>query len=728
MPNDLELVRRLGAAGRAFFGRFDTLRDVQREALEPIFSGASVLVSSPTASGKTEAVIAPIVARITGNRPSRERGPFLLAVAPTRALVNDLHARLSRPLEEIGWSCGRQTSDHKDKGRCPDLLITTPESFDSMLVRDSRTDQGRLVGHLLASVQGVFVDEAHLFEASPRGAQVVWLLGRLRRLRAHALSVGWTVSSGLQVCAASATVAKPEELAMRLLGQVAVSIRVPGSREMEMLSRVPGRGWVPLETLSDPEQIHSELCFARGTEDIMGVVQSVWSAIERGSESGCRKALVFVPSRTLCDQLSLALSDVLKSRRDIYVGAHHGSLDRGMREQAERKFSTSRDAVLVATTTLEVGIDIGDVDVVVLVGAPPDTSSLLQRIGRAGRRSGIVRVVGIPRTVMEGRALASMLDASCRHSLDPVPQARLWSVYVQQVASHTAQAQRRGRRRADLVDLAQSVWPEATEAKTASSIVDTLLQDELLVAAGDRLFLGSEWSDRFEDGGGLHSNFSSPLGIPVVDASTGEVIARVSQSPDPGATVAMAGRRWNLVSESGEIVVSGAREPNGDVPASYAPKRGPMGRSYAEHVRRGLGLATEAAPVLTGPWGEYWFHFGGAAFEAILRALIPSLEGDRSLSGIALRGVPRTDVLAEFSQDETMLSEVIERLATEGEMPMSLGLYHNLLPPEVKSAVCREFLEPEVFAVWLRSRDLRSAGIDRVTEGRIRQLAGWSDT
>jgi ATP-dependent Lhr-like helicase len=141
----------------------------------------------------------------------------------------------------------------------------------------------------------------------------------------------------------------------------------------------------------------------------------------------------------------------------MFVGAHHGSLDRSIREFAEEEFSRSRDAVLVATTTLEVGIDIGDVDVVAVIGAPPDTSSLLQRIGRSGRRSGRVRVLPIVRTAIEGRAIASMLDAACRGTLDVAPQARLWSVFVQQAASHTIQGRKRGRRRADLLTLAQSV-------------------------------------------------------------------------------------------------------------------------------------------------------------------------------------------------------------------------------------------------------------------------------
>ena len=106
-----------------------------------------------------------------------------------------------------------------------------------------------------------------------------------------------------------------------------------------------------------------------------------------------RKALVFVPTRRLCDTFSAHLSGALPRRRELEVFAHHGSLSRNRRERAEHGFASARDAVLIATTTLEVGVDIGDVDLVALIGAPPDTRSLLQRIGRAGRRIGRTRVL-----------------------------------------------------------------------------------------------------------------------------------------------------------------------------------------------------------------------------------------------------------------------------------------------------------------------------------------------
>ena len=150
LVSDRELVRALGPVGDAFFGSFRTLRDVQRAAIPRILEGRDVLVASATASGKTEAVLAPLVARTWDRVSTHGSGIRMLLVAPTRALVNDLAARLDGPLGRLGLTCGRQTSDHRDKHRRPFVLITTPESFDSMLVRDGRVEGGRITDHLLA--------------------------------------------------------------------------------------------------------------------------------------------------------------------------------------------------------------------------------------------------------------------------------------------------------------------------------------------------------------------------------------------------------------------------------------------------------------------------------------------------------------------------------------------------------------------------------------------------
>ena len=172
MTNDTALVEALGTVGRAFFGSFQLLREVQRLAIPPIYSGENVLVTSATASGKTEAIMAPLVARAKDRVPTSRHRVRLLLIAPTRALVNDLTARVEGPLERLGLTCGRQTSDHKDKHKQPFVLITTPESFDSMLVRDGRLNAGKMVDHLLAGVSAVFIDEAHLFDGTARGDQL----------------------------------------------------------------------------------------------------------------------------------------------------------------------------------------------------------------------------------------------------------------------------------------------------------------------------------------------------------------------------------------------------------------------------------------------------------------------------------------------------------------------------------------------------------------------------
>ena len=113
--SDRDLVRALGPVGAAFFGNFRTLRDVQRAAIPRILAGRDVLVASATASGKTEAVLAPLVARTLNHLPAQGRSIRMLLIAPTRALVNDLAARLDGPLGRLGLACGRQTSDHREK-------------------------------------------------------------------------------------------------------------------------------------------------------------------------------------------------------------------------------------------------------------------------------------------------------------------------------------------------------------------------------------------------------------------------------------------------------------------------------------------------------------------------------------------------------------------------------------------------------------------------------------
>ena len=651
--------------------------------------------------------MAPLVARtLAGDTAAGSPRVRLLLVAPTRALVNDLTARLEAHLARLNLTCGRQTSDHRDKHKTPFVLVTTPESFDSMLVRDARREGGRVVDHLLAGVVAVFIDEAHLFDGTTRGDQLCWLLGRLRRLRRLNGDGEASNSSTLQVCAGSATVSNPEGLASRLLGSDAVALRVPGTREIEVFGPSEAPSWFPLEASMELNMLRDRLEIVPSPEIAEGTERRVWEALSSDGDGNMRKALVFVPSRRLSDTLSAHLAGTLTQRRQLEVVAHHGSLTRERRENAENTFSRARDAVLVATTTLEVGIDIGDVDLVTLVGAPPGTRSLLQRIGRAGRRIGRTRVLTLPRTEVEQAALASMLISARDGALEPERYGRRWSVCVQQAASFVAQGRPRGRKRGDLVDLARDVWPDES-AGTADAITGNLLDTEHLVETHGRLALGETWADTFDEGGrGMHANFdSSGGGIPVVDASTGETITHVAQTPEGHQDLALGGQRWDVQGASGgEILLKPKGAGRVREGFRYAARSAPTGLEYAVHVRRGLDLGEFDAPILDLPVGLIWLHFGGSGFQVLLCDLLPELRPVGVMAGLAVTGSPTDIALNDLAMRESTLRQAVDNRFEDLERVLSVGPYQGYLPSECRRRVVADLIDVPALRHWLETR------------------------
>lgn len=705
MISDRQLLQKLGASvANAFYGGFQELREIQRQALIPMLEGNNVLLASATASGKTEAIFAPLIARLLAHRNLPSRDIRILAVAPTRALVNDLHKRLETPLSQLSWTCGRQTADCSDKNRRPHVLITTPESFDSMLVRGAKWGRGVLVDHLLASIRAVFLDEAHLYLSSPRGDQIVWLLARLRRLLNFAVHKSWRPFPDLQICAASATISHPQEIAAKLLGEGAKVVQVAGSRELEILSPSSEKRWEKIANMDSTAEIYQHIRRVAGTSDLSTLTDHIWDAIEKGDEEYCRKVLVFVPTRAICDKLSTVLADDLGKRRRMFIAGHHASLGKEKREYAEQEFARRRDAILVATTTLEVGIDIGDVDVVALVGPPPDTSSFLQRVGRAGRRSDCVRIVAVARNELEARAFASLLFSACRGELEKVYQGRRWSVFVQQAASFVAQSGKRGRRRSDLLQLAENVWEE-TSGSVADRILEHLLAEGLLIEQRDRLFLGESFMHRLEEGrGSFHHNFESEAnGLPVIDACTGEVVARISDLPTSDGPVVLAGQSWDYNLVAGEVILKPSADKKPETSFRYAARAAPTKRIFAEHVRAGLGLAANETPVISWKGKEFWFHFGGFAYERVLLILHDNLKYCENVRGIAVLGRPNQTYLKNFSNRPQDIYKHIELLAPRLSLGLSLGKYHKFLPEDVQVMVIRDLFEIDNFIDWLNS-------------------------
>ena len=277
------LRRQLPNAWNAFFARFGRLRPVQLQAIPPILARHSILVTAPTAGGKTEAMAAPLCELIVS---CRWQGLSTLLVTPTRALVNDLYHRLERAFLEMRVRLGRKTADHAMSGGVVEqFLITTPESLESLLT---------FRREVLTNVRAVVVDEIHLLDGTPRGDQLRLLLQRLSAYLHHHAGNAF---AGLQLIAMSATVPDPRQMAIAYLGPDAQIISVAGQRALE-----------------------ASIIVADGSESVRA--QAAVQAFE--SFADVHKVLVFVNSRKHVDEGAGHFQHGSFAHAPVF--GHHGNL------------------------------------------------------------------------------------------------------------------------------------------------------------------------------------------------------------------------------------------------------------------------------------------------------------------------------------------------------------------------------------------------------------------
>ncbi|WP_300007710.1 DEAD/DEAH box helicase [Pseudonocardia sp.] len=323
------------------------LRPLQSAAVDPVLAGADCLLLAPTAGGKTEAAALPLLTRMATEGWT---GTSVLYLCPLRALLNNLAPRLA---DYAGWVGRTAVAWHGDTGQGarrraqrerPDILLTTPESVESMLV-----SAGVDAAALLGGVRAVVVDEVHAFAGDDRGWHLLHLLERLAGLAGRPL----------QRIGLSATVGNPDDLLGWLQGTGTARPRAVVA---------PPAATIPAEVRLDH------------VGSVAGAA-TVIAALHRGE-----KRLVFVDSRRRAEELGSALRG-----RGIDTYLSHSSLSAAERRRSEEAFAEARDCVIVATSTLELGIDVGDLDRVIQIGAPATVASFLQRLGRTGRRPGTSR-------------------------------------------------------------------------------------------------------------------------------------------------------------------------------------------------------------------------------------------------------------------------------------------------------------------------------------------------
>ncbi len=355
-----------------FVGKFGTPTEPQEQGWPHILAGRTTLISAPTGSGKTLAAFLACIDRLVrkalaGHLDDRTE---VLYVSPLKALGNDIQKNLEGPLSEILKMAGDRgllmpeirtavrTGDtlmHERRAmlkRPPHILVTTPESLYILLT----AERSRAI---LRDVETVIVDEIHAVADDKRGAHLTLSLERL-----EALTHRTPVRIGL-----SATQKPIEEVAHFLTGNgrpAPVIVDVGHKRKLDLAVEVPGSSLGPITTNEMWDEVYNRLV----------------ELVEQH-----RSTLVFVNTRRLAERIAHHLGERLGEEN---VAAHHGSLSRKLRLSAETKLKEGKVKVLVATASLELGIDIGTVDLVVQISSPRAIAVALQRVGRSGHWRGAV--------------------------------------------------------------------------------------------------------------------------------------------------------------------------------------------------------------------------------------------------------------------------------------------------------------------------------------------------
>ena len=696
---------------------WSSLRPVQEQTIGAILAGRNCVVLAPTAGGKTEAAFFPILDVVYRDG----LGPVcVLYVSPIRALLNNQEPRLMQLAGLVGatafkWHGDVGQADRKHFLADPThVLMTTPESLEVMLI-SPKIDTARL----FAALRFVVIDEIHSFAAGDRGAHLMAVLERLARCTPF----------DVQRIGLSATVGDPETIGLWMQGsshRSSVVIDPP---------RVTTTRLIRVDTYDDEEQL---------SQRVAPLVQG-------------RKTLFFVEGRRFAEGVKQALSEVTTLS---YV--HHSSVGRELREEAEQSFTYGCGSqCIVCTSTLELGIDVGDLDAVIQLDAPATVSSFMQRLGRTARRPGSQAEMNFfcndDTALLRAVALVNLARRGWIERVSP-------SRYAIHVLAHQLLAQALqfyGVRRDQVLDNVQHATPFSQVTRPEfDHLVDHMVDADILHLADGLLILGDEGERRYGRRNflALYSVFETPEEVRVITANH-RVIGTlqtwfVQQVGEGGEFIfILAGQAWqveHLDLEHAEMIVSPA--PRGAIPRWGGG--GPLlGREIAQEMGSAL-LADDVYPFLTErararlaamrhQWrellgtdalpirqeGREWtiYTFAGDRINILLgRALELVLgcrvSGDslslrlRSLAQVPMGGADIREALAAILQPGFFSDQCLMTLAQT--LPRGrLSKFQPLLPPDLET----RFLAERLFDVaglqaFLKAsfnvRDTESEGLD----------------
>jgi len=429
------------------------LREVQERAYEAVAQGNDVLVIAPTAGGKSEAALIPVMDDILKHGRA---GVACLYLSPLKALINDQEDRFAvlcvpTSLSVMKWHGDVPKGSRSWRDEPPHFLMITPESLEVLL-------QEPALSLDLRQLRFIIIDELHAFVETDRGAHLKVLLGRLDSLTGRKI----------QRIGLSATTGNPDEVLHWLSddrhGSALVAVPSPPQKKQ-------------FSFLVEPEE-HKR-----------------FSAI--AAMVAERKALVFVNSRSGAENLASALRGRV---RNLHI--HHSSLSMDTRKAAEDAFLSQGGACIICTSTLELGIDIGDLDIVVQVGPPDSVSSFLQRMGRSGRRGKAAYVAWVLERPCDLLCSCAIIECAMDRAVEALhPLEQPYNVLLQQLLLYLYHHPRTSRRKIGRELLSHPVFSEI-RPQDLDHLIGHLITEGFITTDGEMLMPGSGMERQFGQSNG----------------------------------------------------------------------------------------------------------------------------------------------------------------------------------------------------------------------------------
>jgi ATP-dependent Lhr-like helicase len=656
---DLKIKESLINSWHAFFSPHAKLLPIQRKAIPIILNGKNAVLVSPSASGKTEAVMAPLMERFL-----REKWQKLsvLYVVPTRALVNDIYERLKNPLNYLKISISRKTMDRPEfnPNSPSSVLILTPESFDSLLCRHPQ---------VFHTIKAICLDEIHLVEGTPRGDQLRMLLERIKFLKAEKVNIYLL----------SATIADPYQMGKRYIEEFEV-IEAPWRR-------IINHSLLPLD------------------KQLKSILDEIY-------KKKLAKILFFCNTRKETENMAYLFKKYWSYSDRVFT--HHASLNKKEREVTEKEMNQGKIGLCVSTMTLELGIDIGDVDAVFLLSPPPSVTSLLQRIGRSSRRSPYIQAYGIYTNEWEKKIFEVIFELANQGWIEKIIYYPHYSTIAQQILSLVFQKEKTGISMSYIEKIFSSI--EIT-SKDIHEIIENLIDLGYLKRGIAGILHGGEKLGWLTTRGTVHSNIESKLEeYEVIDSQTGTSLGIIEKlSP----VFILKGKVWEVINvlnkkvfvKSGTKLYSGQKKVfagKGEILWDFR-----LGIKLKEKL---LGVDWNELPYFEENGNIIVFPFLGKIGNYLWARTLEERKIEVEEGAGIYLSVKTSDIenLLEISVEE--LSRVALKIGKIWERFLNLGNFYKLLPTNLKAEAIINALNIEIITELIQCQRPKKLPLSQFNE------------